>query len=90
MDYEETSVILKIFDKCDYEDIFPENPEYNMACHECETLEKKLSSILPEEGKMMLEELVRQHSLESLRFSEACYKRGFQTGIQVLLEGMEQ
>lgn len=90
MDYVETSVILKILDMCDYEDIIPENPEYRTASRECEALEKNLLSILPEEGKTTLKELVRKQALASLRFSEACYKKGFQTGMQVLLEGLEQ
>jgi len=88
MDYEETSVILRIFDQCDYEEIIPENPEYKQASRECEALEAMLLSMLPEEDQGKLEDLVRQQTLATLRFSEACYKRGFQTGMQVTLEGL--
>lgn len=90
MNYDETSVILKIFDMCDYEDIIPEHPEYNQAYHEYEKLMKNISNMLTEEGQEILENLDRQHSIAASRFSEACYKKGFQTGIQVLLEGLEK
>ena len=89
MEYEETSVIIRIFDQCDYEEIIPENPEYKQAYRECETLMGKLMEMLSEEGQAMLGALDRQHTIATLRFSEACYKRGFQTGMKVTLEGLE-
>jgi len=89
MEYEETSVIIRIFDQCDYDEIIPENPEYNKASRECEELTEKLMEMLSEEGQAMLGNLDRYHTTATLRFSEACYKRGFQTGMKVMLEGLE-